>query len=166
MADKDLYSGLIRLHILHHACQEPIFGAGIIEELARHGYRLSPGTLYPLLHGLERRGYLRSPGKSSGGQSRREYRATPKGRKALASAKIKVRELFSEMLEEQHPDDSPLRETAGAIEIMKELLSQLRESMAKAQNPGVQAMLETSAEVVRGLIKAFNEYEKKNEGER
>ncbi|MGH9766831.1 MAG: PadR family transcriptional regulator, partial [Blastocatellia bacterium] len=44
MDDKDLYSGLIRLHVLHHACQEPIFGVGIIEELARHGYRLSPGT--------------------------------------------------------------------------------------------------------------------------
>ena len=86
MADKDLYSGLIRLHILHHACQEPIFGAGIIEELARHGYSLSPGTLYPLLHGLEQRGYLRSSGRSDGRQSRREYRATLKGRKALAAA--------------------------------------------------------------------------------
>src|SRR5215475_5785126 len=90
MDDKDLYSGLIRLHILHHACQEPIFGVGIMEELSRHGYRLSPGTLYPLLHGLEERGYLRSTQKSAGGQSRREYRATPKGRKALVDAKGKV----------------------------------------------------------------------------
>src|SRR5262245_29754121 len=111
MADKDLYSGLIRLHILHHACHEPIFGAGIIEELARHGYRLSPGTLYPLLHGLEERGYLRSSGKRNGRQARREYRATQKGRKAMVSAKVKVRELFSELLEDEHPEDSPLRET-------------------------------------------------------
>ncbi|HEU5450533.1 MAG TPA: helix-turn-helix transcriptional regulator, partial [Terriglobales bacterium] len=50
---QDLYSGLIRLHILHHACHEPIFGLGMIEELARHGYKLSAGTMYPLLHGLE-----------------------------------------------------------------------------------------------------------------
>jgi DNA-binding PadR family transcriptional regulator len=109
---KDLYSGLIRTHILHHACQETIFGAGIIEELGRHGYRLSPGTLYPLLHNLEARGYLRSSGKSAGGQSRREYRATPKGRKALAAAKIKVRELFSELLEDDYPEGSLLRATA------------------------------------------------------
>jgi PadR family transcriptional regulator PadR len=49
MADRDLYSGLIRLHILHHAVEEPIFGLGMAEELARHGYTLSLGTLYPLL---------------------------------------------------------------------------------------------------------------------
>jgi PadR family transcriptional regulator len=69
MGDKDLYSGLIRLHVLHHACQEPIFGVGIIEELGRHGYRLSPGTLYPLLHGLEEKGYLRSSEERGAGNS-------------------------------------------------------------------------------------------------
>lgn len=162
MADKDLYSGLIRLHILHHACQEPIFGAGIIEELARHGYRLSPGTLYPLLHSLEERGYLRSSGKSAGGQARREYRATPKGRKAMTSAKVKVRELFSELLEDEHPEDSPLREIAGAKELMKELIVQLRDGVKNVEESKAQAMLETSVEVVRGLLKAFDEYEKKN----
>jgi len=162
MADKDLYSGLIRLHILHHACQEPIFGAGIIEELARHGYRLSPGTLYPLLHSLEQRGYLRSAGKSAGGQSRREYRATPKGRKALVSAKVKVRELFSELLEDDLSVNSPLRETAGAQDLMKELILQLREGVKKVEEPKAQAMLETSAEVVRGLLKLFDEYQKKS----
>ena len=163
MIEKDLYSGLIRLHILHHACQEPIFGAGIIEELAQHGYRLSPGTLYPLLHGLEEKEYLRSVGENNGRQARRVYRATPKGRRALLAAKLKVRELFSEMLEEEHPEGSPLRETAGAREMMKELLAQLREGGKKAQEPGAQALLETSAEVVKGLLKAFDEYEKKSE---
>ena len=49
VADRDLYSGLIRLHVLHHAVEGPIFGLGMIEELARHGYRISPGSLYPLL---------------------------------------------------------------------------------------------------------------------
>ena len=52
--------GLIRLHILHHASKGPVFGLWFIEEFGRHGYKLSPGTLYPLLHGLERKGYLRS----------------------------------------------------------------------------------------------------------
>jgi DNA-binding PadR family transcriptional regulator len=59
-ADRDLYSGLIRLHVLHHAAEGQIFGLGMIEELARHGYRISPGSLYPLLQGLEKKGYLRS----------------------------------------------------------------------------------------------------------
>src|SRR6478672_6986703 len=93
-SDRDLYSGLIRLHILHHAAEEPIFGLGMAEELARHGYKLSLGTLYPLLHGLERRGYLKSTSQRSGKTARRVYRATPAGRKALAAAKSKVRELF------------------------------------------------------------------------
>jgi len=98
-ADRDLYSGLIRLHILHHAAEEPIFGFGMAEELARHGYKLSLGTLYPLLHGLERKGYLRSKAQRNGKSVRRVYRATPAGRKALAAAKSKVRELFGELIE-------------------------------------------------------------------
>ena len=100
MDDKDLYSGLIRLHILYHACKEPIFGLQMIEELGRHGYRLSAGTAYPLLHGLERKGHLKSSRKRRGKHSRRVYRATPAGRKALAAAKEKVRELFSELFED------------------------------------------------------------------
>jgi PadR family transcriptional regulator PadR len=98
-ADRDLYSGLIRLHVLHHATEEPIFGLGMIEELARHGYRISPGSLYPLLHGLEKKGYLRSSEQRSGKSLRKVYRATPLGRRALAAAKSKVRELFRELIE-------------------------------------------------------------------
>jgi PadR family transcriptional regulator PadR len=100
LADQGLYSGLIRLHILHHACHEPIFGLGMIEELARHGYRLSPGTLYPLMHGLEEKGLLRSKEQRVNGKVRRVYSATPGGRKALKAAKEKVRELFGELFED------------------------------------------------------------------
>jgi PadR family transcriptional regulator PadR len=99
--DRDLYSGLIRLHILHHAVEEPIFGLGMAEELARHGYKISLGTLYPLLHNLEKKGYLRSTEQRSGKSARKIYRATPLGRKALKAAKIKVRELFGELIEGQ-----------------------------------------------------------------
>ena len=98
--DRDLYSGLIRLHILHHAVEEPIFGLGMIEELARHGYRISPGTLYPILHGLERKGYLRSTEQRNGKSLRKVYRATRLGKKSLAAAKNKVRELFHELIME------------------------------------------------------------------
>jgi len=97
--DRELYSGLIRLHILHHAAEERIFGLGMVEELARHGYRISPGTLYPLLHGLERKGYLRSSEKRLGKTSRREYQATALGKKALNGASNKLRELFGELIE-------------------------------------------------------------------
>ena len=97
--DRDLYSGLIRLHVLHHAAEEPICGLGMIEELARHGYRISPGSLYPLLHGLENKGYLKSTEIRNGKSLRKVYRATPQGRKALAAAKEKVRELFRELME-------------------------------------------------------------------
>ena len=100
MTDKDLYSGLIRLHILHHAAHEPLFGLGIIEELARHGYKMSPGTMYPLLHGLEQKGYLKSTEVRDGKRFRRFYRATAKGKRELDGAKEKVRELFGELFEE------------------------------------------------------------------
>jgi PadR family transcriptional regulator, regulatory protein PadR len=100
--DRDLYSGMIRLHILHHAVVEgPVFGLGMAEELARHGYRISPGTLYPILHGLENKGYLRSLEQRDGKSRRKVYRATPLGRKALESAKSKVRELFGELIEDR-----------------------------------------------------------------
>jgi PadR family transcriptional regulator, regulatory protein PadR len=96
---RDLYSGLIRLHILHHAVEEPIFGLEMAEELARHGYRISLGTLYPLLHGLEKKGYLRSVEQRKGKSMRKVYRATSLGKKALAAMKIKVSELFGELHE-------------------------------------------------------------------
>ena len=101
--DQDLYGGLIRLHILHHAAKKPVFGLWFIEELDRHGYKLSPGTLYPLLHGLEEKGYLRSIKEREGKSLRRLYQATPLGRKALVAARQKVSELFGELLEDKSP---------------------------------------------------------------
>jgi len=89
---------LIRLHILHHAVEGPIFGLGMAEELARHGYRISPGRIYPLLHGLERKRYLRSTERRNGKSLRKVYRGTPSGRRALEEAKSKVRELFGELM--------------------------------------------------------------------
>lgn len=96
-----LYSGLIRLHVLHHAGQEPIFGFGIMQELRRHGYRIGPGTIYPMLHAMEKSGLLTSKPLKREGRVQRAYRATPAGRKALAAAKEKVQELFHELLEEE-----------------------------------------------------------------
>ena len=91
----DLWRGLIQLHVLHHASEEDVYGLGLIEELRRHGYSIGPGTLYPLLHRLTERGYLRERA-SKGGRQRRYY-ATAKGRRALAKGYHYVKELFEEM---------------------------------------------------------------------
>jgi len=99
--ERELWSGLVRLHVLHHACQEPIFGFGMIEELARHGYRISPGTIYPLLEGLEKKGMLRSSRRLVDGKFRRVYRATSAGHKALLNARLRVKELFGELFEDE-----------------------------------------------------------------
>ncbi|HSM82470.1 MAG TPA: PadR family transcriptional regulator [Nodosilinea sp.] len=99
MDGREFYSSLIRLHILHHAAQEPIFGLGIIEELGRHGYRLSAGTLYPMLHDMERKGYLTATAAADGRQTRRLYRATALGQLRLEEAKHRVKELFGELFE-------------------------------------------------------------------
>lgn len=98
MNDHDIYSGLIRLHVLHHAAEGPIFGLWMIRELRHHGYKIGPGTLYPLLHRMEESGYLKSKSESIGGKQRRTYRITPRGRRALGAARQKIRELAGELL--------------------------------------------------------------------
>jgi len=111
--DKDLYGGLIRLHVLHHASQGPVFGLWIIEELREHGYNLSPGTIYPMLHAMETKGYLSVTVVRQGRRVRRMYRATPLGRAALRAARKKVRDLFGELFEEiVGPARSKLRRRA------------------------------------------------------
>ena len=91
----DLWRGLIRLHILHHAAQQDVYGLALMEELRRHGYPIGPGTLYPLLHRLADRGYLRE--RIAGPSRQRRYYATAKGRRALIEAYHYVAELFTEL---------------------------------------------------------------------
>jgi PadR family transcriptional regulator PadR len=98
MQHQELLSGLVRLHVLHHAAEGDLYGNWMIEELARHGYRISPGTLYPMLHALERKGYLMSRTERVGRSQRRIYRATSYGREALRMARRKVRELVREIV--------------------------------------------------------------------
>ena len=84
------------------------FGLAMMEELGHHGYRIGPGTLYPLLHGLERGGLLKSALKNVGGRKRRVYKITPAGKKALDKAKLKVDELHHEIHEARPRITSPL----------------------------------------------------------
>jgi DNA-binding PadR family transcriptional regulator len=99
---RELYYGLIRIHVLVHASHDPIFGLAMMQELEHHGYRIGPGTLYPLLHGLEKSGLLKSHLDRVGGRKRRVYKITAAGRRALTKARAKVDELHHE-LHEEHP---------------------------------------------------------------
>ena len=108
MEHQDLLSGFIRLHVLHHAVEGELHGLWMIEELAHHGYKVSAGTLYPMLHGLEGRGYLKSKKERSGRTFRRFYRATALGREANKLAKVQVRELIGE-LQRSRSQNKPVR---------------------------------------------------------
>jgi len=94
----EFFLGFIKIHILHHAAERPVYGLWLIEELSRHGYKLSPGTLYPLLHSLEKEKYLECQEKVIEGKIRKYYRTTAKGRKALNQAKDKIKELIEEVV--------------------------------------------------------------------
>ena len=107
---RHFFNGFIRLHILYHAAKEPIYGAEIAEELVRHGYRLSQGTLYPTLHSLQELGYLRCEARLVQGRQRKYYRATPTGRKVLVQAKEKLLELVAEDIEDQDQPFQAIKE--------------------------------------------------------
>jgi len=97
---KDFFLGFVKIHILYHASKEPIYGVEMLEELGRHGYRLSPGTLYPTLHRLAKDGYLSQQSKLVGGKVRKYYAITEQGLVALDEARRKIKELVDEVLEE------------------------------------------------------------------
>jgi PadR family transcriptional regulator, regulatory protein PadR len=98
---KHFFGGFVRLHLMHHAAIESIYGVEMIEELARHGYKLSPGTLYPILHELTEQGYLVCTEEVVNGKRRKNYRATKKGEKLLKEGREKLKELFSEVVESE-----------------------------------------------------------------
>jgi PadR family transcriptional regulator, regulatory protein PadR len=94
---RDLFWGFVKLHILHHAGREAVYGLGLIEELSRHGYRLSPGTLYPILHALEQEGLLACETRVVEGKLRKYYHLTATGRNALSEGRKKARDLLKEI---------------------------------------------------------------------
>jgi DNA-binding PadR family transcriptional regulator len=95
---RDIFLAFVRVHLLHHAAEAPIYGAEMIEELARHGYQIGSGTMYPTLHALRKRGYLAEEKRVVGGKVRKYYAITDAGRRALALLRPKVRELVGEVL--------------------------------------------------------------------
>jgi PadR family transcriptional regulator PadR len=104
---RDLMLGFVRVHVLHHANIEPIYGAGIFAELEEHGYKLSWGTLYPLLHNMTAEGFLSREDWVVDGKVRKYYTITKRGRRALKEARIKALELVNEISDQgaELPED-------------------------------------------------------------
>jgi PadR family transcriptional regulator, regulatory protein PadR len=98
---RDFFVGFVKTHVLYHAVKEPIFGLAMIQELKRHGYDVSPGTLYPMLHSMEEGGLLRMEERLVGGRRRKYYRATTAGVAALEEIREKLRELAEEVIEDR-----------------------------------------------------------------
>jgi len=97
---KDFFIGFIRIHILFHASHESVYGSALMQELSRHGYAVGPGTLYPILHGLEMDGLLSSQIQLVEGKRRRYYRITASGKEILKNAQQQANELIAEINEE------------------------------------------------------------------
>jgi DNA-binding PadR family transcriptional regulator len=91
-----------KVHILHHAGEGPLHGQWMLDELREHGYDVSPGTLYPLLHRMERMGWLKGKSVGEGTRARRNYRLTPAGRKVLTLLKEQIREMYEEVVGKSH----------------------------------------------------------------
>ena len=94
---RDFFLGFIKIHILHHAGEGPVVGQWMLRELRRHGYEVSPGTMYPLLKRMERNGWLRGESSRSGPRARRDYYLTRPGREVLALVRRQLDELRREM---------------------------------------------------------------------
>ena len=99
--EREILLAFWKVHILHHAAEQPVYGQWVVRELRRHGYEVSPGTLYPLLARMERRGWLAAESNPAAGpRARRPYRLTEKGTEVLALVRQHVAELHREVVSE------------------------------------------------------------------
>lgn len=107
MSERNLELGAIQAHILYHATVQPVYGSWLAEELARHGFSLSYGTLYPMLHRMQQEGLLECREQRDGRQVRKYYTATEQGHQELEQIRRLVRELYQEIVvEAQEPHAS------------------------------------------------------------
>jgi len=96
----------VRLHVLHHAAEGGMHGAWMTAELARHGHRIAPSTLYPLLHRMQPVGLLTSRTELVEGRHRGRYQATDHGRAVLAECRAALGGLTAELI----PPDQPVQD--------------------------------------------------------
>jgi DNA-binding PadR family transcriptional regulator len=106
-ADREIRLGIWKIHILHHAAAGPVWGTWLLEELAAHGYRLSPGTLYPALARMEKNGWIRRTKGGRHARARQDIRITPEGRHLLKLLRREVSELHQEVVLQREPGTPP-----------------------------------------------------------
>ncbi|MFB6271552.1 MAG: PadR family transcriptional regulator [Salinibacter sp.] len=104
---RDVSLAFMRVHVLHHAAREPFYGAAMMEELRRHGYDISPGTFYPMLHRLDEKGLLDREERVVDGKVRKYYAATADGEAVLDEIRPRLQELVDEVLAGEGPDALP-----------------------------------------------------------
>jgi len=102
---RDFFSGFVKIHVLYHTGHRPFYGQELKEELEEHGYSISYGTLYPLLHKLCDGGYLEREDRVVKGKVRKYYTLTRTGKEVLEEARYKLRELANEVLEGTHKEE-------------------------------------------------------------
>lgn len=116
--ERDFFLGFIKIHVLHHAGEGPVYGTALIEELERHGYRVGPSLVYPLLHQLEEQGYLARDDRPVSGKVRKYYTLTSVGAQALDDIKGKIAELVAEVINpatDRAPDTPTLQAFADQL---------------------------------------------------
>ncbi|MGQ0839343.1 PadR family transcriptional regulator [Actinokineospora sp.] len=94
---RDFRNGALRLRVLRYAAADEVHGAWLSTELGARGYRVSPGTLYPLLHRLQEANLLKSRTEVVDGRRVRRYRATKRGKRVLADCRAVLAELAAEV---------------------------------------------------------------------
>jgi DNA-binding PadR family transcriptional regulator len=95
---RSFVQGAVKLFILHQAAQGAVYGREVSKSLTALGYALSPGTLYPFLHGLEKEKLLRSKTMMVSGRARRYYELTAAGRVCLSEVREELAVLMRKIL--------------------------------------------------------------------
>lgn len=84
---QSFFHGMLRLFVLQQAAHEPVYGGALAKALRRHGYEISPGSLYPLLHSLEHERLVRRRSRMVRGRERKYYELTALGRACLEAVR-------------------------------------------------------------------------------
>ena len=84
--DRSLVSGSTMMLLMKLLEEKDMYGYEMIENLrekSKNVFELKAGTLYPLLHGMEEKGYVDSYEQEAAGKTRKYYSLTAAGRKQL-----------------------------------------------------------------------------------
>jgi PadR family transcriptional regulator PadR len=92
------WQGILKFFVLHQAAQAPVYGGKLKKQLQDWDYDISPGSLYPLLHALEKALLLKSRVKIFKGRARKYYDITDEGRIVLAEVHEELADVLARIL--------------------------------------------------------------------